>query len=383
MSRWRERADALAGIFTMSLLLTACSGPGLPGPDAGMSASQKLWWTTFPHWVSMVSDAGVPTSCSYLWGLEDFYAFPMSGSEWTESRAQLGALLIPSGILVDPAHQLEVPAFLAAWKALHDGEGKRVGFEMGFAADFADKRYVFDPAAESAPGIPWYQPIEILKDAGLADDMIVFIDGFDPAGALGIDLRTLAGDAYAGPITDQVKAIRGHAPQAFVAVHLGVPYLEDGTQPLGDLDIGWISAFQLAASARGTTIDAVLFDDLRSNPQQDAGVPTTIDVAGLGNALDAARAAGFKTGVFIMSYQDPNTTPPGCGFPFSGEDYEASALAGVAALQDAGLDAKVDFYDLSSWTYWPRKALPQNQAGTGCHALCAVEKALSLGCAAP
>jgi hypothetical protein len=218
----------------------------------------------------------------------------------------------------------------------------------------------------------------------MADDMVFFIDTFDVLSALDIDPLSLTPDAYTGPIADEVAAVKEHAPTAFVAIHMILPYLQDGTGSTRVLDAetAWISAFAKAASSRGTTIDALLFDSLRTNPQADAGVPTTLDAQGLASLLDEAHAAGFKTGAVITSYQDPNGTPPSCGFPRSGADYEQSALAGVKALQGAGLDAKMDFYDLSTWTYWPRQALPQGQTGTFCHALCAVEKALSLDCAA-
>lgn len=364
--------------------LLACGSPKtVVQPDAGGTPDlPRLWWTTFPRWVSAVQDGGEPTTCAYLWGMEDFYSVPSDGPDWARSRAPLDALLVPAGVLVDPNHAAESASFVAAWKTLHDTEGKRVGYELPFFPNFTTKQWAFDPSSEAAPGVPWYQPIDLLVDAGMGD-MVLFIDGFDPASALGIDLRTLPGDSYAGPITDEVKAIKQHAPDAFVAVHLGIPYVEDGTLPLAGLDLGWIPAFVSEATAKGTTIDAVSFDCLRSNPDPDGGTTTTLDASGLGQALDAARDAGFMTGVFVMSYQDFAPPPPACGFPESGTEFEQSALAGIAALQDAGLASKVDFYDLSSWTHWPRQALPEDQAGTFTHAVCAVEGALSLGCSGP
>jgi hypothetical protein len=349
--------------------------------DSGVTpAVPRLWWTTFPRWVGeQVQEAG---TCSWFWGLEDFYTLPSSGTAWAQSSASVGALLASDGVIASPAHQADVPALLDGWKSLHDTQGKRAGFESGFFADVQDKQWTFDGTSEFSPGVPWYAPIETLKTYGLADDMVFFIDTFDVLSALGIDPLSLTPDAYTGPLADEVKALRDHAPAAFVAIHMILPYVQDGTgsTQVLDAEMAWVSAFASAASTRGTTIDALLFDSLRSNPQQDAGVPTNLDVPGAGSLLDAAHAAGFKTGVVITSYQDPNGTPPSCGFPRSGEDYEQSALAGIAALQQAGLDAKVDFYDLSTWTYWPRQALPQDEAGTFCHALCATEKALSLGC---
>jgi hypothetical protein len=348
--------------------------------DSAANNVARLWWTTFPQWVGQATqEAG---TCNWFWGLEDFYSLPSNGPAWPESRASLGALLASDGVLANANHQSEVPAFLEGWKSLHDTEGKHTGFESGFFADAQNKQWVFDATSEFSPGVPWYAPIEMLKQYGMSDDMIFFIDTFDVLSGLGIDPLSLTPDAYAGPLADEVKAVREHAPTAFVAIHMILPYVEDGTGSPQVLaaEMAWIAAFASAASSRGTTIDALLFDSLRDNPQQDAGAPTTLDVSGAGGLLDATHAAGFKTGVFITSYQDPNGTPPACGFPRSGEDYEQSALAGIAALEQAGLGGKVDFYDLSSWTYWPRQAVPQDQSGTFCHALCAVEKALSFDC---
>jgi hypothetical protein len=367
------------------LTLAACVSPAMPDagvPDSGVTAGKELWLMTFPRWVSAAQpDAGEPGTCSYLWGMEDFYALPSRASEWAESRKAVGALIVPPGVLIAEGHTDDVPGLVDGWRALHDTEGMRVGFEASLYSN--QPRWQFDPTVQFSAGVPWYAPIEVLQDAGIGDDLIYFIDVFDSAAGLNVKLLDLTPDAFAGPLADEVKAVRDHAPNAFAAVHMLLPYMEDGTSGIVDREVDWMRALRDAAAARGTRIDAILFDTLRSKPPDVSGGALTLDTDGFGKLIDAARGDGFKVGAFIMSYQDSSAVPPSCGFPQSGTDFESSAVAGVSALKQAGLDAKIDFYDLSSWTRWPRQALPQNQPGTLTHALCAVENALSLGCAVP